>query len=53
MINNITFFVANFESSLSKLFREFIIFYDSVIYITVTEFLKKLKVDSSDFSIMK
>ena len=47
------FFVANFEFSLSEPFNKFMIFYVSIIYIIVTKFCEKLKVDASDFSIIK
>ena len=47
------FFVAKFEFSWSKLFNEFITFCVSIIYIIVAEFCEKLKVVSSDFSIIK
>ena len=47
------FFVANFESSLSEPFSKFIIFCVSIIYMIVTEFCEKLKVFSSDFSMIK
>ena len=47
------FFVANFEFSLSEPFSKFTIFYVSIFYMVVTEFCKKLKVVSSDFSMMK
>ena len=47
------FFVANFEFSFSVLFNTFTIFCVSIIYIIVTEFREKLKVVSSNFSIIK
>ena len=47
------FFVANFEFSLPEPFNKFKIFCVSIIYMIVTEFCKKLKVVSSDFSIIK
>ena len=45
--------MANFEFSLSETFNKFIIVCVSVIYTIVTEFCEKLKVVSSDFSIIK
>ena len=53
IINNIPFFVAIFEFSLSEPFNEFTVFWVSIIYIIVAEFCEKLKVVSSDFSIIK
>ena len=47
------FLVANFELSLSKLFNKFTIFRVYINYTIATEFCEKLKVVSSDFSIMK
>ena len=47
------FFVANRELSLSEPFNKFTIFCVFIIYTNVTEFCEKLKVVSSDFSIMK
>ena len=47
------FFVANFEFSLPEPFSKFTIFCVSIIYMIVTEFCEKLKVVSSDFSMMK
>ena len=45
--------VANFELSLSLPFNKFTIFCVSIIYTIITEVCIKLKVVSSDFSIMK
>ena len=47
------FLVANFELSLSEPFNKFTIFCASIIYTIVTVFCEKLKVVSSDFSIIK
>ena len=47
------FLVANYELSLSEPFNNLTIFCVSIIYTIVTEFCEKLKVVSSDFSIMK
>ena len=47
------FFVANFEFQLSEPFNKFTIFCVSIIYMIVAEFCEKLKVVSSDFSMMK
>ena len=47
------FFVANFEFSLPEPFSKFTIFCVSIIYMIVAEFWEKLKVVSSDFSMMK
>ena len=47
------FFVANFQFSLSEPFNKFTIFYVSIIYVIAAKFCEKLKVVSSDFSIMK
>ena len=47
------FFVANFELSLSEPFNKFTIFCVSIIYTIVTEFCEKLKVVSSDLSMIK
>ena len=47
------FFVPNVKYSLSELFNKFTIFCVSIIYIIVTEYCGKLKVDSSDFSMIK
>ena len=44
---------ASFEFSLSEPFNKLTIFCVSIIYITVTEFCKKLKVVSSGFSMIK
>ena len=52
-INNMPFFVGNFEFSLSKPFNKSRIFCVCIIYMVVTEFCEKLKVVSFDFSIMK
>ena len=46
-------FVANLELSLSEPFNKFTTFCVSIIYMIVTEFCEKLKVVSSDLSIMK
>ena len=47
------FLVANFELSLSEPFNKFTIFCVSIIYTIVTEFCEKLKVISSDLSMIK
>ena len=47
------FFVANIEFSLSETFNKFTVFCVSIIHMTVAEVCEKLKVVSSDFSIMK
>ena len=47
------FFVENFELSLSEPFNKFTIFCVSIIYTIVTEFCEKLKVVSSDLSMIK
>ena len=47
------FLVAKFEFSLSEQFNKFTIFCVSIIYTIVTEFCEKLKVVSSDLSIIK
>ena len=52
-VNNIPFFVANFEFSLSEPFSKFTVFCVSIICMTVTKFCEKLKVVSSDFSMIK
>ena len=46
-------FAENLGLSLSEPFNKFTIFGFSIIYTIVTEFCEKLKVVSSDFSIMK
>ena len=52
-MNNTPFFAANFEFSLSEPFHKFTIICVSIIYMIVAEFCEKLKVVSSDFSMMK
>ena len=47
------FFVANYEYSFSVLFNKFTIFCVSIIYTVVTELIEKLKVVSSDLSMIK
>ena len=47
------FFVANFTYSLSEPYNKFTTFCVSIIYMIVTEFYEKLKVVSSDFSMIK